>query len=96
MTPSFISDVFGGKSPRALAVAVTRTFAQGWVGTVVAAPLVLDVSLPLWKSAAVGGITAVIALVHGLLQSPGTEATTVTTTTTSAPTEVTVSTEGEA
>lgn len=89
----FLTDVFGGRSPRALAVAATRTFLQGFASSLVGVPLVLNVSIAAWEAACLGGLAAVVALVHGLLQSPGTESTTTTVTTSTAPTEVTVSTE---
>lgn len=90
---SFIAAVFGGKSPRELAIAMTRTFIQGSLGILVAGPLVLDVSVAAWQAACVGGISAVFALLHGLVQAPRTEVTTTTTTVTSAPVEVTVNTD---
>lgn len=90
---AFLAAVFGGKSPRELAVAMTRTWLQSALGILVAGPLVLDGGVAAWQAACVGGISAVIALLHGLVQAPRTEATTTTVTTTTAPTEVTVSTD---
>lgn len=87
----FIAAVFGGKSPRELAIAMTRTFIQGSLGILVAGPLVLDIDVAAWQAACVGGISAVFALLHGLVQAPRTEATTTTVTTTSAPVETVTS-----
>lgn len=66
----FISAVFGGKSLEMLAQAVARTFIQGFLGFMVAGPAVMDFDITAWEAALGGGITAVIALLHGLVQDP--------------------------
>jgi len=66
----FIENVFGGRSPEQLATAVTRTFLQGFLGFLIGIPLILGEGVEMYQAALGGGITAVVALLHGLVQDP--------------------------
>lgn len=87
---AFVADIFGGKSPYLLAVAVVRSYLQGWLGAFVGIPVVLNIDISTWEAAQVGGFMGVAALLHGLLQGPSV-ATTTTVTTSTAPVETVTS-----